>query len=172
MRAGGGKAKGAAFERLVCERLSLWQSSGKRDDLFWRSAMSGGRASVKFQKGKKNQSQIGDISAIDQDGHWLVSLFVIECKFVKSAEFDSWINSNGGMAYGFWAKLVAQAEAADRYPMLVIKQNRVVPMVLMTESAAEVLGLGQCEHTLAGWRSTQAHIYLFETLVTSKCRRS
>jgi len=46
MRKGGGKAKGASFERDICRRLSLWVSAGKQEDVFWRSAMSGGRSTV------------------------------------------------------------------------------------------------------------------------------
>ena len=49
MRKGGGKEKGSSFERLVCKRMSMWLSKGERDDLFWRSAMSGGRATVQLR---------------------------------------------------------------------------------------------------------------------------
>ena len=36
--------KGSEFEREMCKCLSLWWTDSKRDDVFWRSAQSGGRA--------------------------------------------------------------------------------------------------------------------------------
>src|SRR5215216_6431446 len=38
--------KGPQWEREVCRALSLWVTNGERVDVFWRSAMSGGRATV------------------------------------------------------------------------------------------------------------------------------
>ena len=80
MRKGGGKEKGSAYERAICKRLSLYVSKGKRDDLFWRSAMSGGRATLQAKKGKKAQAQAGDITSIAAEGNKLTSTFMIECK--------------------------------------------------------------------------------------------
>ena len=48
---GYGKQKGGEYERTVCKKLSLWVSNGTRDDIFWRSAMSGGRATLQRKKG-------------------------------------------------------------------------------------------------------------------------
>ena len=53
MRKGGGKAKGSSFERLICKELSLWITGGEHQDVFWRSAMSGGRSTVAMKKGDK-----------------------------------------------------------------------------------------------------------------------
>ena len=75
-----GKQKGSEFERYICKTLSGWASYGKRDDLYWRSAMSGGRATVQFKKNIKNTSQVADISCIDSAGEFLTDLCCIECK--------------------------------------------------------------------------------------------
>ncbi len=77
MRPGGGHSKGASFERQVCRDLSLWLTEGKHDDCFWRSAMSGGRATVRFKKGRTSRSQAGDISPISGIGEKLTDLFLL-----------------------------------------------------------------------------------------------
>src|SRR5687768_2048686 len=85
MKSGGAHAKGADFERLICERLSLWVSNRKREDVFWRSAMSGGRANLKSRRkhGMEFSAQSGDITAIHELGHALLAMFVLECKFYR-----------------------------------------------------------------------------------------
>lgn len=131
MRKGGGKSKGAEFERQVCKKLSLAMSKGKRDDLFWRSAMSGGRATVKFKKGEKNITQVGDITAIDPIGYKLTDKFVIECKRYKKISWESLIYGKPvkGNILEFWEKLKKEAELADKWSLLVIKENGKEPVV-------------------------------------------
>lgn len=80
MKKGAGKAKGGAFERLICKKLSLWWTNGKRDDVFFRTASSGGRATQRSKQGKKTFGQYGDIQAADPIGQPLIDLCVIECK--------------------------------------------------------------------------------------------
>jgi hypothetical protein len=80
MKPGAGKAKGGAFERLICKKLSLWWTGGNRDDVFARTASSGGRATQRSKKGKHTFGQYGDIQAADPIGQPLIDLCVIECK--------------------------------------------------------------------------------------------
>jgi len=80
MKKGAGKAKGGAFERLICRKLSLWWTNGKRDDVFARTASSGGRATQRSKKGKSTFGQYGDIQAADPIGQPLIDLCAIECK--------------------------------------------------------------------------------------------
>ena len=54
-------AKGPSFEREVCEKLSLWWTDGKRDDVFMRTSGSGGKATARRKKGKDTPFQGGDI---------------------------------------------------------------------------------------------------------------
>lgn len=122
MRPGGGKAKGANFEREVCRRLSEWVSQGKHADLFWRSAMSGGRATVAHKKGKEVR-QAGDICSVNAEGHALTDQYYIECKNVKDCRFMAWVLSGKG-PIAFWMKEAnAQSRRYARQPMLIIKQN-------------------------------------------------
>lgn len=121
---GGGKSKGGGFEREVCKKLSLWIDD-TRDDIFWRSAMSGGRATVGFKKGNVRTSQVGDISAIDVLGQKFIDTFIVECKFYRNIHLHSLMFSKpkGNTIYGFWEKLCRDAEQIRKEPLLIIKQN-------------------------------------------------
>lgn len=79
-----GKNKGNTFERLICKELSLWWTDQERDDVFWRSASSGGRATQRFARGKTTAGACGDICAVDPIGEPLLKLVTIELKRGKS----------------------------------------------------------------------------------------
>lgn len=74
------QGKGSQFERDIARTLSKWWTKGERDDVFWRSAMSGGMATVRAKKGKSTVNQIGDLVAVDPVGAPLLQAFVIELK--------------------------------------------------------------------------------------------
>ncbi len=123
MRKGGGKAKGASFERDVCKRLSLWVSNDTREDWFWRSAMSGGRATVGAKKGKDLRHQAGDITAVHPGGHVLTDEWFIECKHVKYLGLDQFLVKGTGPLATFWGKCRKEAFAHDKTPVIIAKQN-------------------------------------------------
>lgn len=79
-RRGRGKSKGSQFEREMAEKLSLWWTNKKRDDVFWRSSNSGGRATTRSKKRKRTSGHYGDIAAIDPIGGPLLDLMTIEIK--------------------------------------------------------------------------------------------
>jgi hypothetical protein len=126
-----GKQKGSAFERKVCKSLSLWVSSGEREDLFWRSAMSGGRATVGRKGGKDHAKHAGDISATSVEGHALTDVFYVECKAYLNLQIDSAMIKGVGKLIKFWDEAVAQADHYNKVPMLIAKQNQVPIIVLM-----------------------------------------
>src|ERR1039458_9196081 len=115
---GGGKQKGAAFERKICQELSVWVSEGKRKDLYWRSAMSGGRATLGKRRGEDLAHQAGDICAVHPDGHVLTDSYFIECKHYRNLEFDRFLFGEGKLGK-FWKVASAQAESHGRIPMLI-----------------------------------------------------
>jgi len=80
MKKGKSKKKGGAFERMICKKLSLWWTKGKREDVFIRTASSGGMAAQRAKKNKQTFGQHGDIQAADPVGQPLIDLCVIECK--------------------------------------------------------------------------------------------
>lgn len=75
-----GRDKGMQFERNICKYLSLWISNNERDDIFWRSAASGGRATNRAKSGKKTSNSAGDICATDEKGFVFLSKVTLELK--------------------------------------------------------------------------------------------
>lgn len=124
-----GKSKGSEFERSVCKALSLWITVGKSVDVFWRSAMSGGRATV--AKGAVRQA--GDITAVAPEGHILTDQFYLELKHLKKIDLDGLIKDNGPLL-AIWKKTQEEAAKYHRIPTLIFKQNHW-PVVLCTTNA-------------------------------------
>jgi hypothetical protein len=166
MRQGGGKSKGASFERLTCIALSQWISNGKRKDLLWRSAMSGGRATLGFRKGERHLSQGGDVSAIDPLGATLTGRFCIEIKFYRDLDLGAfWLGH--GKLYRFWERASEDAKKYGKEPMLIAKQNLYPTLVLVPGSC--FLARSQ---RFVRWRSERMNVVLgqFDDLLSSPCR--
>jgi hypothetical protein len=140
MRKGGGKAKGASFERQISKDLSLWVSNGKNQDVFWRSAMSGGRTTVAMKKGNKLSAQAGDLSSVHRLGHTFIDIFVVECKAYKTLNFESIIKGKGFLL-DFWEKVRKEAKDHDKLPMLVGKQNNHPIIVCLCGEGVKRLAL-------------------------------
>lgn len=136
------KRKGGLFEREVCKAFSLWVTGGQSDDLFWRSAMSGGRATLQYQKGEKNQMQSGDICAIHSDG-WekLLRYVVVECKSHHNLDLRLSFLQRRGRLVAFWEKLYNQAVVLNREPMLVAREFRTPTLLITSLTAAARLKL-------------------------------
>lgn len=158
MRPGGGKQKGSAFERRVCVDLSLWVTRGKNKDVFWRSSMSGGRATIHVAKGQLNR-QAGDICAVAPEGHSLTNNWFIECKHVKNLSIDGFFISNVGPLAKFWKQCMKQAGQHKKEAMLIAKQNNQ-PTLLIVNADIDNFGF-------RGWHRSgnRAHVYLYDQLL-------
>lgn len=132
-KGGAGKRKGSAFERKVCEKLSRWIQPNTEETLFWRSAMSGGRATVRHARGKKDDTQSGDISCIHPEGAWLTEHFAIECKFYADLDIKSALLKNKGKLAKFWKEIRKVAKKHGKHPMLIAKENRTDTLLLINE---------------------------------------
>lgn len=130
MRPGGGKGKGSGFEREVCAKLSLWISKGKNKDIFWRSAMSGGRATIHHSAGQPIR-QYGDICAVAPEGHPFIQDWYIECKHLRNLAIASFLLKNEGPLSQFWYKAKQQALNYGTEPMIIAKQNHG-PIIVIT----------------------------------------
>ena len=73
-------AKGSGFEREISHALSHWWSYGTRDDIFWRTAGSGARATMRSKKQLKTMNQYGDLTTIDPTGQPFIDNNLIEIK--------------------------------------------------------------------------------------------
>jgi len=119
----------------------MWISKGKRDDLFWRSAMSGGRATVGKAAGVDRSAQVGDVSAISDGGPYtdaaaaFISRHIVECKSVKSYQLDLFLFEGRGVI----ANAIEQCRLATRAksPFVILKENRGREIVVFTDDAAQ-----------------------------------
>lgn len=123
-------AKGGSFEREICKLLSSWWTNGERDDVFWRSASSGGRATVRHAKGKSTYGQYGDIQAVDPIGNALTKHITIECKrgYTKATFADA-VDRPDHLSAGVWETFVEQAEtsavaAGSKGWLLIQRRNK------------------------------------------------
>jgi len=130
-------SKGSAFEREICKELSLWWTNGKSDDVFWRTAGSGARATTRRKSGKKTFGQAGDIQATDPIGQPLIDLCNIELKrgYSKSNLFEL-VDAPKGRKPCMYEQFIMQAmEDAEKagvpYWILIVKRDRRVPIIIM-----------------------------------------
>lgn len=137
---GGSKRKGSAFERTLAAKLSLWITHGKRDDCLWRSAISGGRATVRYKKGGGPQSACGDLCAVRPEGHEFCDTWLVEAKFYRDLRISSFLLDNKGVLATFWEEAVADAKKHKRKPMLIAKQNGTPELVIVETGALSEYG--------------------------------
>lgn len=108
-------AKGSAFEREICRALTDWWTRDPESDvLFWRTAMSGGRATVRRKKGKKTtKSHCGDIGALTDEGKPLTDLITFELKRgYRSANLHDLLDRTENSAIQTYEGWINQAKAA------------------------------------------------------------
>lgn len=134
-----GIRKGGRFERSVCQTLSLWITNGLREDVFWRSASSGGRFT---RKGKDVRAHAGDICATHPKGQVLLDLFVVECKHYRWLEADKLLWGFQGALLRFWSQVLRDSLVADRIPLLLAKQDFRDPIVVTTDEGFDIFRLG------------------------------
>lgn len=136
-------AKGAEWERAVCQSMSIWISGGTREDLFWRAAMSGGRATLASRSGRANKfSSVGDITAVDKLGIPFLEKFSIECKFYKDLRMAHPIFGHHGEREVIWDKPLAEAEDKGKHVIVAAKQNRQRPIALISHAGVVALKKG------------------------------
>lgn len=165
MRSGGSKQKGSNFERLVCRELSLWVTRGQRDDVFWRSATSGGRATIGLSQGIIRASQAGDLSPIAAAGEALLNHVVVECKHYKELDLFSGIVNDTGKLYKFWNDLITHSFRFGRQPMLIARQNNMPTVVLLKSSTSFLLFGLDGDHVTALLPRWDCHIILFDCFI-------
>jgi hypothetical protein len=157
MKTGGGKTKGGAFERYCCKRLSVFVTKGARDDIFWRSAMSGGRATLQLRDDIINRAQSGDMTAIAPEGYDLCNRCLFEYKSYADLDIPQGFLKGTGLLHKFWRDTQRAALLYKKLPVLIAKQNYLPPVVLCATSLSFFRGLPIM--TVHPW---EADVYLFE----------
>ena len=137
MRKGGGSSKGSSFEREICKQLSLWWSEGNRDDIFWRTAGSGGRATNRARQGKETSGAYGDLTFIDPSGADLLKV----CCFELKRGYGQWCvldlidrrtDAKPCIAAKFWKQAKRSAEDAHvPHSIVIFRRDQKVPAVMI-----------------------------------------
>ena len=129
-------AKGSQFERDLCRRLSEWWTAGARDDVFWRTAGSGGRATVRRKRGKMTAGAAGDIMATDPLGVDLMQLVTIECKrgYTRATIHDlvDELATSAVQIYESWIQQAAHAAQISKTPYWWVIHQRTRRVVTIT----------------------------------------
>lgn len=131
------RTKGSAFEREMATAFSLWWTEGERDDVFWRTQGSGGRATRRAQKGKKTRYQYGDMTFTDPIGKSIIEYASFEFKFHKKFSVLGVLHNVDFQADWMvsWAKAWRDGELSQRNPILITKQNHGKPVMWVTRDA-------------------------------------
>lgn len=150
MKSGGGNAKGAKYERLMCKLLSLWITHGDSGNILWRTAMSGGRSTVQAKSNVLNTAQAGDICAVDPRGAPFISRFCIECKAYTNAHIKSLLFGKPvkGSIVAFWRQALFEADRVGKSPFLVVRQNNIPDLLFLKADSKEYKLLCEQSDTL------------------------
>jgi len=124
-----GMAKGSSFEREVCGLLSRWWTNGQLDDVFWRTAGSGSRATQRNKRGARTFGQSADVEATDPIGQPLIDCFAIEIKRgYNTATLSNYLDS-APKAKPEFLQFIQQADRSAKqygaiYWLLIHKRDR------------------------------------------------
>lgn len=128
--------------------MSLWVSGLTREDIFWRSAISGGRATMATRRARYRSSRPrlskceGDITAIDPMGDLLLRLFVIECKHWRSLGLTILVfreNPQRAPLTLAWRKTIREGRPDRREPMMIVREDNQPDLLITTSRGSRVL---------------------------------
>lgn len=162
--------KGSAFERQICKDLSRWWTKGKRDDVFWRSSQSGGRATQRAKFGKKTFGSYGDIAAVDPIGQPLLKFVTIELKRGRShgclADLIDTPEKGSGRAFqdALQQAIDAALQAKSFSWALIFRRDRKDPVICLELTAAKRLNVSVCLNRAMFRTAHKGHTYIFVAL--------
>lgn len=111
-------AKGGRFERDICYQLTEWWAGGRAADvLFWRTAGSGGRATVRGNR-KTARGHCGDVAAIDESATPLTDLLSLELKagYNHASLHDLLDGTGDNYPYNAWIQQAVDSAARAGVP--------------------------------------------------------
>lgn len=136
-------SKGGQFERDISRELSLWWSKGKRDDLFWRSSGSGGRAT---RRGSKDTAgHCGDICSTHLHSEPMTDLLTIEAKRGYSTDaLSTLLDRREDAGQQTWEGWIQQAYEANHRAgsfswIIIAKRDQRDHIVVMPEELSKLL---------------------------------
>jgi len=150
MKSPGNSSKGSEYERETCKKLGLWWTHGERDDIFWRTAGSGARATVRGRKGNTTAGQNGDIAATDPLGKPLIDAFTIELKRGYSERtIQDLLDKSNKAANQEYEKFILQTiesweQAGSKSWILIVRRNRREALIFLPYLAVKQLKVIGC----------------------------
>lgn len=152
-------SKGADWERKISKQLSLWWTEDENDAVYWRSAGSGARATMRAKKGLKTRYQYGDIAFTDPIGAPLIDYFLIELK-VGYPALGTLVLIDGKqknpLLIKWWLKAEEEKEFGERKAvMLIIKRDYKHPIIVFDSKTFSKL-----EAYCGEWEKDILSIYL------------
>jgi len=136
-----GSQKGSGFERSICKTLSLWWTKNKRDDIFWRTSGSGGRATVRMKHQATTADSAGDIMAISEGGKIFTRNFLVELKrgYSKQISVLSFIDSldklkKKPILFDWWMKAEKERlQHKRKWSIIIFKKDRKQICVFLSQ---------------------------------------
>lgn len=164
MKKGARTGKGSDFERTISKQLSLWASDGSDDSWYWRTSQSGGRATIRDQKGKRTSGGAGDITSLDPKGASLTDFCVLEVKRGYSTMnvldlIDS--KKKHIELVDFWKQIHADMKKSNKpYGILIFKRDYKNTCVMLPMPLYEQLTISRNLYSLRVFIAEKEYIIL------------
>lgn len=152
----------------------MWYSHGERDDIFWRTAGSGARATIRMKNsGKMTSDSAGDISAIHPSGKKLTRMCIFELKRGYSAKnrskgislltiVDKLISEKDPILIEWFKKLEKELKDHDRkFGFIIFQRDRKNPCITFHQSTLDYLKDRNTKKLKYALYCPAAHIYLW-----------
>lgn len=133
--------KGGKFEKEFCKELSLWWTDGKRDDIFYSTSGSGGRATMRLKRGLCTENASGDVCSLSEIGFPYIHYFLTEIKRgydlkrKSSIDFIEFVDSPNKKTNKLKEWIVkAEKEKSANFRkgiLIVIKRDFKIPWVII-----------------------------------------
>lgn len=148
--------KGNKFERKMCKRFSLWWTSNKRDDIFWRTSQSGGRATERQKKNLKTAGGYGDMMANHETAKPFENTFLVEFKKGYDRDVGALIlvdsKQKEPTLLKWWKKNEKiKTESSRKFGLVIFERNRRHPCIVMTTNL-----FGQLEQYNGKWKQANS----------------
>lgn len=147
-------AKGSKFERKMCKKFSMWWTNNKRNDVFWRTSQSGGRATERQKKGEKTAGGYGDMMATHEIAKPFENIFIIEFKKGYDKDVGALIlidsKQKEPSLLKWWKKNEKiKVESSRKFGLVIFERNRRHPCIVMTTEL-----FGKLEQYNGQWKQT------------------
>lgn len=108
--------KGSAFERRICKKLTRWASGRDKPLWYWRTAGSGGQATITKDYDSK---MFGDIMPITTEAMWLMDITFWELRDRKAMNVLDFITPSKAKTsqtniYLWWEEVIAKSADVHR----------------------------------------------------------